>query len=412
MASDGDSAAGQPTPLVVLFKSHNIRIMGSVGGPLFVATDVAKYIDDSHNSNIFQKAMPEKFMLWGEARTSKGVVRRVRLLTEHGLYKYLLQSKKKLAESFQLFTYNLLTVERKRTVGEKRLALKIEKTTRHSLQIEHSINVAKRRDRQIEINGVMRVANLAREQERRAAKELALLADGGDHSDTEDEGDEYEDSDEPDDEEPAMYQRPSPSRPLPVPDDPSDGTSEVELMTPLVAIFEEKRIRIAGTVEEPLFCAADVATYIRDINGDRVFREQTPGVYTNWVNIDDGGGHVRSTRFLTESGLYRYLLQTNLKRAETFQEYTYELLAEERKRSVDSIELAIKIERTRIEELNRAKNTAKVLCAKEQEELNYCISVANSAREKLRETRERLQAHLAAREDDIVAHYWSPWEAR
>jgi len=412
-------AASQPrpvTPLITLFKARNIRIMGTVEFPVFVATDVAKYIDDAHNSNIFHKTMPEKFLIWGEACTGKGIMRKVRFLNEHGLYKYLLQSKKKLAESFQLFTYNLLVVERKRTVNAKRLALKIEKAQRRALQIENSINVAKRRDRQIEINDVMRVANIAREQERRAAKELELLIreeEGEVPEDDEyDEGDEYDEDDEYDeiiDEEPRVQRNQAPSRPLPIPEEPSDGTSEAEVMTPLIEIFEEKKIRIIGTVEEPLFCAADVAVHIRDINGDRIFREQTPGVYVHWDNTDDGKGRKQLTRFLTEPGLYRYLLQTNLKRAEAFQEYTYELLTEERKRTVDSIELATKIEQTKIEELKRAKRTASILQAKEQEELAHCLYVANSAREKLKETRKQLEERIVAREKDAIQHYWAPW---
>jgi prophage antirepressor-like protein len=308
------------TPLAALFQERGIRIMGTVDEPTFVATDVAKHIEDVNNSRTFRKKMTDEYIQMGPACNSRGEIRIVHFLTEAGIYRYLLQSKKPLAEEFQLFTYDLLTKERKRTVDGARLALKIEKTKREALQRENAVISAVRRDGRIELTHVMRTANIARDQRRRVQKQIRAFwkeaAPGhgeGPRHDSDSESDEYEvaSGDEVD-----IRRR---SRPLPPPRDPSDGTSERELMTPLVALFEEKKIRILGTVTEPFFCASDVADYIKDENAPRIFLKQTPEVYVRWVQAYDAQGQLRPTRYLTEAGTYRYLLRSTLPGAEPFQ---------------------------------------------------------------------------------------------
>jgi prophage antirepressor-like protein len=115
-------------------------------------------------------------------------------------------------------------------------------------------------------------------------------------------------------------------------------------MTPLIAIFQEKSIRILGTVEDPLFSAADVAAHISDsANYARVVNKYTPGEYTQRHDTIDANGRTRLTCFLTEAGLYKYLLQAKGEKAENFQRFVYKLLKEERKRTVDAIQLELKI---------------------------------------------------------------------
>src|SRR5579872_6240651 len=131
----------------------------------------------------------------------------------------------------------------------------------------------------------------------------------------------------------------------------SDYVSDSE--NPMAALFQEKGIRILGTAEDPLFCAPDTAKYIGDAHSDRVFRESTPEEYIRWELARDARGRLQKTRFLTESGLYRYLLRSGRPRAEEFQSYVYNLLKTERKRIIDSVQLELRIAQTKYEECEK-----------------------------------------------------------
>jgi prophage antirepressor-like protein len=74
------------------------------------------------------------YIRWETVRDACGRPQSTRLLTEAGAYRYLLQSKRPLAEPFQLYVFDLLKAERKRTVDNERLARKIEQT-RHEEQV-------------------------------------------------------------------------------------------------------------------------------------------------------------------------------------------------------------------------------------------------------------------------------------
>lgn len=66
---------------------------------------------------------------------------------------------------------------------------------------------------------------------------------------------------------------------------------------------------------------------------------------------------MRPALFLTEAGLYKYLLQAKGAKAEEFQRFVYKLLKEEKKRTVDAIQLALKIERSKNVELQCIKSS-------------------------------------------------------
>jgi prophage antirepressor-like protein len=126
-------------------------------------------------------------------------------------------------------------------------------------------------------------------------------------------------------------------------------------MTPLVALFLEHNIRVLGTAEEPLFCVADVAAHIADTNPGRTLKNYAPDIYVRWELACDPRGAQQRTRFLTEAGAYKYLLQSRSPLAEPFQLFVYGLLKAERKRTVDSIQLSLKIAETKYAESQRAK---------------------------------------------------------
>jgi prophage antirepressor-like protein len=95
--------------------------------------------------------------------------------------------------------------------------------------------------------------------------------------------------------------------------------------------------------------------------------------------------------YLTERGLYRYLLQSRLDAAIEFQEFTYDLLTAERKRTVNGLRLALKIVRTQLDEQKNATQNAMIKSGIAQKETENVIRVANDAREKLRQTQDKLK---------------------
>jgi prophage antirepressor-like protein len=135
----------------------------------------------------------------------------------------------------------------------------------------------------------------------------------------------------------------------------SADTKATNPLTPLIALFEAILIRIMGTVDDPLFCASDVATYIGDAHNYIRAISKFTAEFTLKVETITARGQARPTLFLTEAGVYKYLLQAKGEKAEEFQHFVYKLLKEERKRTVDSIQLALKIERSKTEVLQREK---------------------------------------------------------
>ncbi|HVE12201.1 MAG TPA: Bro-N domain-containing protein [Elusimicrobiota bacterium] len=107
-----------------------------------------------------------------------------------------------------------------------------------------------------------------------------------------------------------------------------------------------------GTVLQPLFCAADVATHIGDQNIRRATKDYDEK-YRLWAQMEDAVGHKQRAAFLTEKGMYRYLLQSHRKEAAAFQETVYDLLAAERRRVVDAAQLEAKIARDAAAALGR-----------------------------------------------------------
>ncbi len=161
-----------------------------------------------------------------------------------------------------------------------------------------------------------------------------------------------------------------------------------ENITPLVAIFQEKSIRILGTVEDPLFSAADVAAHIDDANYARKIAKYVPGEYMQlMLAVDAGGVRKRPMQYLTEYGLYKYLTQAKGPKAEDFQRFVYYLLKEERKRTVDSIQLALRIAKTQLEESRREQEFLK----REQSGLLTAVNTARGTVAKLTRANKTLQ---------------------
>jgi prophage antirepressor-like protein len=166
----------------------------------------------------------------------------------------------------------------------------------------------------------------------------------------------------------------------------ADSKCELEEENPLATIFQDDDIRILGSVKKPTFCAKDVAEYIGDENYRRTLKDystdatEETGAYIGTVRTFDADGRPRNMLYLTEKGLYRYLLRSDLPKAIKFQSYVYDILQAERERIVDSAILALKIERTQKAELQKQLDQSKAGHRASRIELNDVMRAANDAR--------------------------------
>lgn len=106
--------------------------------------------------------------------------------------------------------------------------------------------------------------------------------------------------------------------------------------------FTSNNIRIAGDAMNPLFLAVDVAKRIGDTNHNAIISKYKPS-YVEKLPHRDYPNHTAGVNFLTEPGLYRYLLRSERKEAEPFQEWVYDQLKLLRLKLIDSVALAAKI---------------------------------------------------------------------
>lgn len=100
-------------------------------------------------------------------------------------------------------------------------------------------------------------------------------------------------------------------------------------------IFQNEQfgtIRTAGTAEEPLFCAADVAKSLGYANPAKAVIDHCKGVTI--LETPTAGG-VQSIKFISESEVYRLIFNSNAPKAEEFTEWvTSEVLPSIRKHGV------------------------------------------------------------------------------
>lgn len=157
---------------------------------------------------------------------------------------------------------------------------------------------------------------------------------------------------------------------------PMAEAKHTEEITPMVAAFEAKGIRIRGDVDEPLLCCADSATYIGDTNYLQKIKKYTIDEHIKILETTDIRGQRRQMRYFTEYGFYKYMTQSKGEKAEEFQRFVYDLLRTERKRTVDSVKLALKIAQTEADELRKEK-------ASFERRQTSVMRAANDAREQV-----------------------------
>jgi len=181
---------------------------------------------------------------------------------------------------------------------------------------------------------------------------------------------------------------------------------------PLVEIFQADGIRILGTAKRPTFCAKDVAAYIGDANYVRTLRSygadatEETGTYICTIATHDTSGRPCNMLYLTENGLYRYLLRSDLPKATKFQSYAYGILRSERERVVDSVMLALKIEKTAKENLQKQLERSTREYCMVRSDLDSTMRAANDAREQFKTANtqlKRLQTQQRNKVDERIA---------
>ena len=108
-------------------------------------------------------------------------------------------------------------------------------------------------------------------------------------------------------------------------------------------IFGEDRVEIRGTPNDLLFNSRDIARNINDLhNYDKKLKLLKPKDIIKMTSKDIIGRNVDTT-YLTEIGMYRYLMQSKRPEAEEFQYSIYEKMVEMRKQVISDEQLKIRI---------------------------------------------------------------------
>jgi prophage antirepressor-like protein len=116
--------------------------------------------------------------------------------------------------------------------------------------------------------------------------------------------------------------------------------NDIDLISPLIKLFTDYKIRTRGSLNYPLFNGHDVA---KTLNDEKNFARATSSYtdkYKIYITVE---GHQRPTPYLTEKGIYKYLLQSNRPEAENFHEYIFDLLIEQRLSEFSDMRLKYKI---------------------------------------------------------------------
>lgn len=98
--------------------------------------------------------------------------------------------------------------------------------------------------------------------------------------------------------------------------------------------FEDllKSVRVCGTFDEPMFKAADVAEYIGDIHYDRAISSFGLTKKVKLSYKDDNNKQTRHADFLTECGLYEYLLMSKKPKVKELREAMISFMVEDRRK--------------------------------------------------------------------------------
>jgi prophage antirepressor-like protein len=194
------------------------------------------------------------------------------------------------------------------------------------------------------------------------------------------------------------------AKPVPQASNETKQAEPAEEITPLVKLFQERKIRIRGTIDRLRICGADVGAHIGDKNYSRIIANYVDK-YLEVIPVIVSGRKYQML-YLTEAGLYKYLLQSKREEAEEFQDFVFELLTAERKRTVDSVQLALKIAQTELEEKCRENiclQREKASMGRKQTELYTAVNAAREENTKLKKADgARLkQKHAAADAEEL-----------
>lgn len=173
----------------------------------------------------------------------------------------------------------------------------------------------------------------------------------------------------------------------------AEEIADSEEKNPLIDIFLGKDIRVIGTVNDPLFNAADVADHIGDTNYRQSLKSYTEaatpetGAYIHKTVAVDRSGREQKVVYLTENGLYRYLLRSNKDKAIEFQVYVYRILKSERGRVVDAMKLAMKILKNSNETLLREERARHGLA---RSDADRAMRIANGLRSEVKALKDQV----------------------
>jgi prophage antirepressor-like protein len=132
--------------LVTLFENENVRIFGTADEPLFMIADVSKVLGDVHDhyNRFFDHSRKDVDYVVRRFPDKRGHRRDLKLLTEKGLYRYIMRLETLEAEQFQDYILDKIKEIRKSVVDRLKLETKIARQVAES--IRQKINVVEEKN--------------------------------------------------------------------------------------------------------------------------------------------------------------------------------------------------------------------------------------------------------------------------
>jgi prophage antirepressor-like protein len=119
------------------FNDLNIKIYGTYANPLFKANDIGNLLEIKKIRNTIDDFDKDEAYTMGIS-DSLGRLQQTNMLTERGLYKVLMISRKPIAKQFQDWVYDVIIEIRK--TGEYKLQKKVENEIKSTTLIENYLN--------------------------------------------------------------------------------------------------------------------------------------------------------------------------------------------------------------------------------------------------------------------------------
>jgi prophage antirepressor-like protein len=172
--------------------------------------------------------------------------------------------------------------------------------------------------------------------------------------------------------------------------------------------FKDCNVELRGTHDRPLFRATDIGKML-DLQNIRDVMQKVPAHQKDGVDSTDAIGRRQKMTFVTESGLYRMIMQSRKPEAEAFTDWvTEEVLPNIRKHGTYTLTNTLAIEQERTKQLQLRLESAEALAKREEEARLTAQAEARAGADML--ARWQLQLEVERQKEKNMQRYPSDWE--